>query len=116
MKAKILLAENDKFFRRARRKFLEIAGYRVVIAVNPQEALEVLDSELVDLVITDLRLTDDRDFRDRSGLDVYHYARQEDIPAILNSSSAINMPEEVCFVHKKERELLLEKIQELLEG
>ena len=40
----------------ARRVVMEELGYKVFVAVNPEEALSLLDAKDVDLVITDYRM------------------------------------------------------------
>ncbi len=64
----ILLADNDLDFLTTCAEFLESAGYRVRKAANPTEARQILETARVHLAILDLRLTDDDDQKDRSGL------------------------------------------------
>ena len=66
---KILVADNDPDFRVSLvRDVLEQEGYEVFQAESPDEAKQVLEKELIHLAIIDLRLTDDDDPEDRSGL------------------------------------------------
>jgi len=67
-RATILLAENDRDFGITRAELLERQGYRVILAVSPTEAQRMLEEGGIDVVILDLRLTDDEDERDTSGL------------------------------------------------
>jgi DNA-binding NtrC family response regulator len=67
-KATILFADNDPDFLDTRKEFLEHAGYRVITASNPIEARQKLEIGGIDLAILDIRLRDDDDDRDTSGL------------------------------------------------
>ena len=55
--ALILIVDDDYDFLQAMRMVLEQAGYRVNTAVEPEKALEAMDDETPDLVITDLMMT-----------------------------------------------------------
>jgi PAS domain S-box-containing protein len=50
----ILLAEDDPLMRRLTRKMLEEHGYTVLEAVDGESALEVIRSEPIDLILTDV--------------------------------------------------------------
>ena len=52
----ILVADDDKNTRRLMQAVLERDGYTVSLAVNGQEALEVLDREHIDLVVLDIMM------------------------------------------------------------
>lgn len=67
-KLTILLADNDRDFGLIKAEFLEAVGYRVIIASSPAQAEELLSRSEVDLAILDIRLTNDDDERDASGL------------------------------------------------
>lgn len=64
----ILLADNDPVFLSTCAEFLGSAGYRVIKAASPTEARQILETGRIHLVILDLRLTNDDDQKDRSGL------------------------------------------------
>lgn len=71
MSAKIILmADNDPNFLEVRREFLEEAGYIVITACNPADAGEILEQGRVDLAILDIRLEDDDDQFDKTGLEL----------------------------------------------
>jgi CheY-like chemotaxis protein len=55
--ALILIVDDDYDFLAINRHILEKAGYRVVTASEPSEALARMQSEKPDLVITDLMMT-----------------------------------------------------------
>ncbi|MEM7115393.1 MAG: response regulator [Chloroflexota bacterium] len=69
-KASILLADNHPELLEATSENLEEVGYRVVTAASPEEAKERLENEHLHLAILDLRLDDDYDEKDKSGLRV----------------------------------------------
>lgn len=52
----ILIVENDVSNRILVERVLSTRGYRCVSASNGQEALKILDTELVDLILTDLSM------------------------------------------------------------
>lgn len=67
-KGVILFADNDPVFLKVRKEFLEAEGYQVLSATDPAEARRLLEREPVELVILDIRLVDDSDDHDISGL------------------------------------------------
>ena len=68
MQESILLADNDRKFLNTRKVSLEKAGYKVVMASSPIEVRDFLGSVHFDLAILDIRLENDRDEKDISGL------------------------------------------------
>lgn len=52
----ILVVDDDKNTRRLMRAVLEAENYRVFIAENGEEALDVMDSEHIDLVVLDVMM------------------------------------------------------------
>lgn len=64
----ILIADNDSVFLKSRAELLEENGYRVVQASSPREAERIMKEGRVDLAILDIRLVDDKDEKDVSGL------------------------------------------------
>jgi len=67
-KATILFADNDVDFLKTRSEFLEREGYLVVPATSPTEAWRKLKTGGIDLAIVDVRLVNDDDEKDTSGL------------------------------------------------
>jgi CheY-like chemotaxis protein len=65
---KILLADNDPKFLKERKDFLEGEGYQVYPAGTLTEARKLLEQGHIDLAVLDLRLENDNDERDLSGL------------------------------------------------
>lgn len=68
IRATILFADNDQDFLKTRSEFLEQEGYLVVPANNPTEAQWKLEAGGIDLAILDIRLVNDDDEKDTSGL------------------------------------------------
>ena len=52
----ILIIENDVSNRLLVERILEVSGYRHISAPNGQEALQMLDTRCVDLILTDLSM------------------------------------------------------------
>ncbi|MEP7361959.1 MAG: response regulator [Acidobacteriota bacterium] len=50
------MVDDNKLGLGARRVVMEELGYKVFVAVSPEEALSVLEAQTVDLVITDYRM------------------------------------------------------------
>jgi CheY-like chemotaxis protein len=68
--ATVLIADNNEDYLEACSELLEQEGYRVLTASNPFDARQVLDGGDVDLAVLDLRLVNDLDEKDWSGLDL----------------------------------------------
>jgi len=64
----ILLVDNDVDFLIVCAEYLESAGYRVLTATSSSEARQIVQTTHVHLVILDMRLMNDLDEKDRSGL------------------------------------------------
>src|SRR5437867_426697 len=56
MKHRILIVEDDEIFLRPLQRTLEVEGYDVLVVGSGEEAMELLKSDDVDLVLTDKRL------------------------------------------------------------
>lgn len=110
----ILLADNDPNALKERSEFLKKEGYEVSLAGDPAQARRFLERGGIDLAIIDLRLVDDNDERDVSGL---RLAKSTDpkIPKIILtkfptpnavrealSASPEGLPPAVDFVDKAE--------------
>jgi len=81
-KGVILIVDNDPEFLDSLKLFLEVKGYMVYTANNAVGAKRLLADELIHLAVIDVRLTDDRDEDDWSGL---HLAAEAapDVPKII---------------------------------
>lgn len=64
----ILFADNDDDFLKTRAEFLRQEGYHVIEAANSTEARQRLEAGGIDLAILDIRLENDDNERDLSGL------------------------------------------------
>lgn len=80
---RLLLADNRPEYRHSLRGFLELENYDVIEATSPVEAKEKLGNPGIDLALVDLRLTDDDDTADISGLEVAKLAAKLHIPCII---------------------------------
>jgi len=55
-KLKILLVEDTPFFQKLEKSYLEEAGYTVLLAQDGKEAMEILEIEKVDAVVSDINM------------------------------------------------------------
>lgn len=55
-KINILLAEDTPFFQKVEKNYLEDAGYSVYLAEHGKEALEILQNEKIDAVVSDINM------------------------------------------------------------
>ena len=78
----ILFVDNLQKFVLTRKEFLEAEGYRVLTASNPPDAKRLLAHHRIDLAVLDIRLTDDSDENDLSGLELANEI-QSDLPKIM---------------------------------
>lgn len=113
-KATILIADNDADFLETRAESLTREGYYVISAATPPEARRLLERGDLDLAILDIRMIDDDDEKDISGLTLaQEFGRQ--VPKIIltafPSVEAVRealkpqldgLPPAVEFVDKKE--------------
>jgi CheY-like chemotaxis protein len=84
-KHRILLADNDPALTDVYARILRTNGYEVRTALSPAEARGIAVRETIDLAIMGLRLEDDSDPNDRSGLTLAEEI-QPKIPTILFSN------------------------------
>ncbi len=66
--ATILFVDNNPLFLQSRKELLAREGYQVLTATSSAQAKHILSETHIDLALLDLRLTDDNDDRDYSGL------------------------------------------------
>ena len=71
----ILLADNNTEFLDTLCWFLEREGYCVLTATNREVARSILEQNVADLAVLDIRLANDRDEKDLSGIDLARTAR-----------------------------------------
>lgn len=126
-KHRILLADNDPDALQTTREFLEREGYTVVEAADPHQTRALLEQGEVSLAILDIRLANDNDEKDDSGLALARFAgdsvpkiiltrypRPENVRASLGSTVDA-LPPAARFVAKEEGlEVLLRAVQLVL--
>jgi CheY-like chemotaxis protein len=126
--ATLLLADNNLDFLETTKHALENAGYSVLTATTPEEAQRLLLEQYVDIALLDMRLKDDKDENDTSGLEIAKNVAQN-IPKVIISDyesfdaarnalgiKADGLPIAVEFVKKSEgNERLLKAISKGLE-
>jgi DNA-binding response OmpR family regulator len=80
-KAKILIVDDERDLVDAYVRLLERAGHQCVGAFDAREAIELIDSDSLDLILTDLGLPDS------NGLEVIRHARAKSasVPIIVMS-------------------------------
>ncbi|MDX1520988.1 MAG: winged helix-turn-helix domain-containing protein [Anaerolineae bacterium] len=83
MKGRILFADNLKRFVNVRSEFLTTAGYDVIPAYTIDEAEKILDEKWVHMAILDIRMKDDNDDLDVSGLNLAKNKKYAQIPKIM---------------------------------
>ncbi len=79
----ILIADNDYDFLDTRAEYLRNAGYQVFRAYSYEEAKNILNTTQVHLAIIDIRLVDDNDERDTSGLTLAKDPSYISVPKII---------------------------------
>ncbi|HEX8091783.1 MAG TPA: DNA-binding response regulator [Blastocatellia bacterium] len=112
----ILLVDNDVPFLKARAESLQNAGYEVLEAASVEAAERVLSENRVHLAIIDIRLVNEHDEKDISGLTLAKKADYQHIPKIILtkhptyeavrealSAALEGMPPAVNFLGKQER-------------
>lgn len=110
----LLLADNYQDFLETRCEFFQRRGFEVLTALGPVDAKNILEREHVDLAILDLRLLNDEDSNDISGLEVARHVALavpkiiltrfpswKDVRAALGAQLD-GLPAAVDFVDKKE--------------
>ena len=112
----ILIVDDDKHLRRLYKDELEAEGYRIALAANGLEALNLASGETPDLVLMDIRMPEmdgleamGRLLRDRGG-----------VPILLNSAYAsyqdnfLTWAAEGYLIKSSDLEPLKQKIREIL--
>lgn len=128
MKKKLLVVDNDPDYLETCADILERAGYEVMRAVSSEEAERVMADSWVNLLITDVRLRQDNNRRDTSGISLAKKTEYRRIPKIIMTRwpdydqvrKALGpvvegLPPAVDFVSKKEgKKALLSAIETAL--
>jgi DNA-binding response OmpR family regulator len=118
------MADNDQLFLDTSVEFLRNAGYEVLTAITFEEARQVLGDTWVHLAIVDLRLIDDEDERDTSGITIARDVAPA-IPKIILTSypgwtsvrdALTPASAAVDYIAKQEGiDVLLRRVKEVLE-
>lgn len=89
----VLLVDDEPSVRETLGRYLQLCGYEVLTADNPDDAFKILGQSRVDAVILDVRLA-----RERSGLEVLQFLRldekRRELPVILLTGSEFTPVEE----------------------
>ena len=80
---RVLYADNDRNYLDARCEFLEREGFEVIKASSPEEAEQALERENIHLAVLDIRLVDDNDDTDISGILLAKDERFKRVPKIF---------------------------------
>lgn len=83
---KMLLADNDSDYRRSLRVLLELDNWQVQEVDSVKQALDKLETLEFGIILIDLRLSNDKDDYDISGLEVAKKAAENHIPSIIISA------------------------------
>lgn len=116
MRKRILFVENFPDFLDVRAKLLEIAGYQVLKAYTLEQARAKLDEQNVNLALIDVRMVDDNDVKDISGVLFAQEEKYHKLPKIILTNhdtmtdpvrkaltvAADGIPPAVGFVFKRE--------------
>lgn len=126
----ILFVDNDANARKKHGKLLENAGFAVRLASNPAHARSQLKEGGIDLAVIDVRLADDDDESDVSGLELARDTAFSHIPKIILTGFPLGYdkqrsiwklvdgepPAVLAVVHKKEKpQALLNEISSALD-
>jgi DNA-binding response OmpR family regulator len=111
----ILLADNNLDYLDSRAEMLEESGYTVIKASSPEEARKVLEENYVHLALLDIRLRNDKDDKDLSGIQLARDTTTQLVPKIMITSypsydyvraalgpSTDGQPPAVDFIYKEE--------------
>lgn len=123
----ILLADNLPGFVKVRTTFLEQADFNVLTAENPQDARRILLESNIHLALLDIRLVDDNNPNDQSGIDIANDYTFHSIPKIIItgypsvetsrkslSPSRDSLPPAVSYLSKTESmEVMLDTINQI---
>ena len=125
-KPKILIADNNKHFLGSLKDLLRTCHYDVIAVKTAQDAAFALDNDECDVAILDIRLRDDNDEHDTSGLEVARMRGCSIPKIILTQFGTVDLVAEsmrpragycrgvVNFINKEENEKLLEAIETAL--
>jgi DNA-binding response OmpR family regulator len=91
-KPKILIVDHDQISNKFVGSHLEAHGYQILMAINDQEALQIIEKELPSLILLDMTLPHAASFR------VCRKVRESsDVPIIMLSESNSELDKVKCF-------------------
>ena len=113
---KILIVDDEESLRILYKKELEEEGYDILLASNAQKALEIVESEPLDLVVLDIKMPG------MDGIEAMQkiIGRKKDTPIIINSAypnfknSFMTWVAEEYIVKSSNLQELKDKIKQLL--
>lgn len=119
-KVTILLAEDTPFFQKLEKDYLENAGYHVIVTSNGKEAIQVLETQKVDIVVSDISMPE------MSGLELVKRIRADvrfsRLPAIALTSLTGEMQKREgleagfdAYEYKLDRSRLLELVNQIIQ-
>ena len=123
---RVLIADNHQAFLQTRAEFLQKAGYDVITAETPEDTISLLDSYHFHIVILDIRMRNNDDEKDISGITLAKDPRYKHIPKIiltnfpayqhvrevLGPDIVSNLPPAVDFIAKNEgAEAMIQAVQ-----
>jgi len=125
----ILIADNDIDFLETRAEYLEEEGYQVLSASSLEEARQLLAEARIHLAILDIRMVDDDDEKDTSGLTLAKDPTYRSVPKIILTDyptyeavrealglAIDGLPPAVGFLDKKEGpDTMLQTVDQVLE-
>ncbi len=82
-KARILVADNNRNYGAVVKRYLEGAGFEVCLVTSVSEARNALGKQDIDLAVLDIRLEDDDEALDRTGLSLAAEETFLSVPKIL---------------------------------
>lgn len=108
---RILLADNSEDYRRSLKGLLELENYVVEIATSVEEVKQLLATGDFDLILVDLRLTNDSDPYDISGYEVAKLAQKLSIPCIFVSGFTTIEYQRIALRSREDEPLALDFIE-----
>ena len=113
---KILIVDDEEPIRMLYKSELEEEGYHVILASNAQEALQIVESAAIDLIVLDIKMPG------MNGIEAMQkiVAKKKNIPIIINSAyphfkdSFMTWVAEEYVVKSSNLEELKDKIKHLL--
>lgn len=119
-KLTVLLAEDTPFFQKLEKDYLEKAGYTVLVTSNGKEALQALQNEKVDLVLSDINMPE------MNGLELVKRIRADESLAKLPVIAVTSLTGEIqkkegfeagfdAYEYKLDRSRLLELVRQIMQ-